>query len=62
MLIDCDDCAMRETVACDDCVVTCLLGDKPVDLSDNHKEAIENLADVGLVPKLRLIQTHRRVS
>ena len=62
MLIDCDDCAMRETAACDDCVVTFLLGEKPVDLSESHGEALRNLSDAGLVPKLRLIPTERRVS
>lgn len=62
MLIDCDDCAMRETVACDDCVVTFLLGENPVDLSDGHREALTNLSDAGLVPRLRLIPAERRVS
>lgn len=62
MLIDCDNCAMRETVACDDCVVTFLLGDGPVDLSENHQKAIDNLSGAGLVPRLRLIETERRVS
>lgn len=62
MLIDCEQCAMLDTSACDDCVVTCLLGDGPVDLSDRQTEAINNLADGGLVPRLRLIPAERRVS
>ena len=62
MLIDCEQCAMRETSACEDCVVTCLLGDGPVDLSDDTANAISNLADEGLVPYLRLIPAERRVS
>ena len=62
MLIDCEQCAMLDTSACDDCVVTCLLGDGPVDLSDGQTEAINNLADVGLVPRLRLVPAERRVS
>jgi hypothetical protein len=49
MLIDCEQCAMRDTSACDDCVVTCLLGDGPIDLSDSQAEAVANLAEEGLV-------------
>ena len=59
MLIDCEQCAMLDTSACDDCVVTCLLGDGPVDLSENQTQAINNLADGGLVPRLRLISVER---
>ncbi len=62
MLIDCEQCAMRDTSACDDCVVTCLLGDGPVEVSDTQMDAIEVLAENGLVPKLRLVPTERRVS
>lgn len=62
MLIDCEQCAMKDTGACDDCVVTCLLGDGPVDMSDTQDEALRNLADQGLVPRLRLVPTDRRVS
>lgn len=62
MLIDCEQCAMLDTSACDDCVVTCLLGDGPIDLSDGQTKAINNLADVGLVPRLRLVPAERRVS
>ena len=62
MLIDCEQCAMQETSACEDCVVTCLLGGGPVDLSDDTANAISNLADEGLVPHLRLIPAERRVS
>lgn len=62
MLIDCEQCAMRDTSACDDCLVTCLLGDSPVDLSETQSEALENLAEEGLVPHLRLVPAERRVS
>ena len=62
MLIDCEQCAMRNTSACDDCVVTCLLGDGPVDVSDDVADALGNLAEEGLVPRLRLIPAERRVS
>lgn len=53
---------MRDTSACDDCVVTCLLGGGPIDLSDSQAEAVANLADQGLVPVLRLVPAERRVS
>lgn len=62
MLIDCEQCAMRDTSACDDCVVMVLLGDKPVDLSESQAVAVDNLAAAGLVPRLRLVPTERRVS
>lgn len=62
MLVDCEQCAMRDTSACDDCVVTFLLGGGPVDLSEKESEAINNLAEHGLVPRLRLVPAERRVS
>ena len=62
MLIDCEQCAMRDTSACDDCVVTHLLGARPVDISESQAEALANLAEEGLVPKLRLVPAERRVS
>ncbi len=62
MLIDCEQCAMKDTSACDDCVVTCLLGDGPVDMSETQERALVNLADQGLVPRLRLVPTERKVS
>jgi hypothetical protein len=62
MLIDCEQCAMRDTSACDDCVVTCLLEGGPVDLSDEQARAMANLAEQGLVPRLRLVPAERRVS
>ena len=62
MLVDCETCAMRDTSACDDCVVTCLLGGGPIDLSDELVEAVANLAEAGLIPKLRLVPAERRVS
>lgn len=62
MLIDCEQCAMRDTRACDDCVVNCLLADGPIDVSDTQETALRNLADQGLIPRLRLIPAERRVS
>jgi hypothetical protein len=60
MLIDCEQCAMQGTSACDDCVVTFLLLDGPVDLDESEVDALANLAREGLVPRLRLVPTERR--
>jgi hypothetical protein len=56
MLIDCDSCAVRGP-ACGDCVVSVLLGAPPtgVELDDAEREALRNLAEAGLVPRLRLV-------
>ncbi len=56
MLIDCDDCVMRD-LACADCVVTVLLGAPPggVEVDDLEQRALAVLADSGLVPRLRLV-------
>ena len=60
MLIDCDRCEMRD-IACDDCVVTALLGleaeagpDSGTDLADETAVALRHLAAGGLAPPLRL--------
>ncbi len=60
MLIDCRQCAMRDTQACDDCVVTFLLAVCPLELDDSEIEALDNLAGEGLVPRLRLVPVERR--
>ncbi|CRK55700.1 hypothetical protein [Alloactinosynnema sp. L-07] len=55
MIIDCDSCEVRGD-ACQDCVITCLLGAPPnVDLDSSERSAIDALAGAGLVPRLRLI-------
>ena len=56
MLIDCDGCAMRE-LACGDCVMTVLLGGPPgvLEVDDGERQALDVLADNGLVPRLRLV-------
>ena len=58
MLIDCDRCSMRDTTACDDCVVGVLLaiGPGPLELDDTEREALDVLSDAGLVPRLRLVE------
>ena len=53
MIIDCDDCALRD-LACGECVVTALLG-PPEAVDDLGWQALDALADGGLVPRLRLV-------
>jgi len=53
MIIDCDGCQMRD-LACDDCVVTFLLG-PPAGLGSAEQTALAVLADGGLVPPLRMV-------
>jgi hypothetical protein len=53
--IDCDTCLVRG-LACHDCVVTVLLGPPPELSFDNEEQqALEVLADSGLVPPLRMV-------
>lgn len=56
MQIDCDSCQARG-LACDDCVVTVLLGhpDHGAELDRAERTAIGVLSDAGLVPPLRLV-------
>ncbi len=54
--IDCDSCAMRG-LACDDCVVTVLLGPPPeLAFDDDERRALDILAAGGLVPPLRMVR------
>ncbi len=63
MLIDCDSCVMQHTDACGDCIVTVLLADlgvganvrRRLTVNDHEIEALGNLANVGLVPPLKLV-------
>ena len=55
MHIDCDICVADGTEACDDCIVTFILHPgRALDLDDEEVEALELLAEEGLVPRLRL--------
>ncbi|GAA4480193.1 hypothetical protein GCM10023094_26320 [Rhodococcus olei] len=69
MIVDCSECAVRD-IACGDCVVTVLLGypgaADPVpatgaavaarmSIEQDERAAMEALADVGMVPRLRLV-------
>ncbi|OBJ73530.1 hypothetical protein A5643_02975 [Mycobacterium sp. 1274756.6] len=53
VLIDCDTCAVRGP-ACQDCVVSVLLG-VPTTLHDDERAALDVLAEAGLAPRLRLV-------
>ena len=54
--IDCDRCIARGP-ACEDCVITVLLGPPAgkVDLDSDERAALSALAEQGLVPPLRLV-------
>lgn len=56
MIVDCDRCVVRGD-ACQDCVITVLLGAPPggVELDRTEARALENLAAAGMVPRLRLV-------
>ena len=56
MLIDCDTCAGRG-VHCHDCVITVLLRQPPerVEFDDEEQNALDSLAEAGLVPRLRMV-------
>ena len=59
LTIDCDECVMQATSACDDCVVTFLCSREPDDaviVDVSEVRALRLLADTGLTPPLR----HRR--
>jgi hypothetical protein len=53
--IDCDTCLVRGP-ACQDCVVTVLLGPPPeLSFDAEEQQALEVLAASGLVPPLRMV-------
>ena len=54
MIIDCGTCKVRD-IACDDCVVSALLGGPPGEIDQNEVAAFAALAGSGLVPPLRLV-------
>ena len=59
LTIDCGDCSLEGTAACDDCVVTFLCGREPdeaVVIDVAEARAVRLLGQAGLVPALR----HRR--
>jgi hypothetical protein len=55
-LIDCADCVMQHTAACDDCVVSFIVGREPgtaIVIDVEEARALRNLSGAGLVPELR---------
>jgi hypothetical protein len=55
VLIDCDACVVRG-LACQDCVVTVLLGPPPeMGFDEEEQRALSVLAESGLVPQLRMV-------
>lgn len=56
LTVDCDSCIMRSTHACDDCVVSYLLGreaDDAVVIDVDEARALRLLERAGLLPSLR---------
>jgi hypothetical protein len=56
LTIDCDCCTLRDTAACDDCVVSFLLEREPDDavvIDADEARAMRMLERAGLVPTLR---------
>ena len=56
LVISCDDCTMRDTTACDDCLVTFVCNREPGDalvIDADEARAVRLLAGAGLVPGLR---------
>ncbi len=62
LVIDCADCIGPSVGACDDCVVSFLLGREPDDavvIDVAEARALRLLADADLVPGLRHHPVHR---
>ncbi len=56
LTIDCDDCCMQATSACNDCVVTFICGREPdeaVVIDAGEARAVRMLIRSGLVPDIR---------
>lgn len=54
--ISCDDCELQKTEACDDCLVSFVLGRDPDDavvIDVEEARALRLLSGAGLVPRLR---------
>ena len=58
--IDCDQCALQHTDACEDCVVSFLLGaegETPVVVDLAEARAMRVMTDAGLTPPLRHVRS-----
>ena len=56
LTIDCAECVMRATAACDDCVVMFVVNREPGEalvIDVEEERAVRMLARAGLVPRLR---------
>jgi hypothetical protein len=56
LTIDCGDCVMTGTTACDDCVVSFIVKRDPGDavvVDADEERALRSLSAGGLVPRLR---------
>jgi hypothetical protein len=56
LTIDCSDCRMQHTPACEDCVVTFICGHDAGDalvIDAAEERAVRLLSRAGLVPRLR---------
>ena len=54
--IDCGDCVMANTSACDDCIVSFIVNREPGDalvIDADEARALRLLGDAGLVPESR---------
>jgi hypothetical protein len=59
MVIDCDECVMQGTSACDDCIVTFLVGRErgaTVVIDPEEERELGLLQGEGLVPRLRMVK------
>jgi hypothetical protein len=56
LTIDCTECVMRATPACDDCVVSFVVGREPGEalvIDADEERAVRMFSEAGLVPRLR---------
>jgi hypothetical protein len=62
MIIDCNACEMQATTACDECIVPVLLHQMsgPFEIGQDEEQALNNLADAGMVAPLRLVRPDDR--
>jgi hypothetical protein len=56
LIIDCDECVMQHTSACDDCIVTFVCSREPDEalvIDADEERALRLLSGGGLMPTLR---------
>jgi hypothetical protein len=63
MIIECSRCAVRETDACEDCIVTALCGPGGIlELAEEERAAIDAMSTMGLVAPIRMVTDDLRRS